>query len=289
MPCMTHKHPHHARALSRSRRTGPDLLATHWRLVAPCRCGRFATRHPCWSCAYAAASGRDTFVRTRVRSAGRRHGNGCRPAVQRTLRSRCSVVETDADRGSQHDHRVRRPGHRRGRGIAVVAGPHRDRVAQTIPEAVDKPSSERDRPKAPLQSRLAGERLAGRIHVRGTIPETPATLGVGPWTHGGWSAHDGHRLGHVDFGSDTSAFYIERVVVPFFEHHLKGAPDPELPPALVFETGTNTWRRHAADPLLPVQRPAQLRATRRGRRERQLRERSGEAGPVRRLRRPRDA
>src|SRR5262249_37707181 len=35
---------------------------------------------------------------------------------------------------------------------------------------------------------------------------------------------------------------------PFFEHHLKGKPAPALPKALVFETGTNRWRRESAWP-----------------------------------------
>jgi hypothetical protein len=94
---------------------------------------------------------------------------------------------------------------------------------------------------------LSGPLRAHRA-LREANPDTPATLVMGPWTHGGWSARDGHRLGHVDFASDTAAFYREHVVVPFFEHHLKDAPDPGLPPALVFETGTNVWRRHAAWP-----------------------------------------
>ena len=70
-------------------------------------------------------------------------------------------------------------------------------------------------------------------------------LVMGPWTHGGWAVDDGRRLGSVDFATDTAAFYREHILLPFFEHHLKDAPDPELPGALVFETGTNVWRRYA--------------------------------------------
>ena len=36
--------------------------------------------------------------------------------------------------------------------------------------------------------------------------------------------------------------------LPFFQHYLKGAPDPQLPKAYVFETGTNVWRQYAAWP-----------------------------------------
>jgi hypothetical protein len=37
-------------------------------------------------------------------------------------------------------------------------------------------------------------------------------------------------------------------MIPFFNHHLKDAPDPRLPEALVYETGANRWRRFDAWP-----------------------------------------
>jgi putative CocE/NonD family hydrolase len=96
------------------------------------------------------------------------------------------------------------------------------------------------------------EDLSGPLRTYHAIkdgnPGTSTTLVMGPWTHGGWSAEDGRRLGAVDFASATAAFYRERVVVPFFEHHLKDAADPDLPGALVFETGTNVWRRYVEWP-----------------------------------------
>ena len=96
------------------------------------------------------------------------------------------------------------------------------------------------------------EDLSGPLRVYGAIrdgnPGTPTTLVMGPWTHGGWSAQDGRRLGAVDFATETAAFYRDHVIVPFFEHHLKDAADPELPGALVFETGTNVWRRYTQWP-----------------------------------------
>ena len=79
-------------------------------------------------------------------------------------------------------------------------------------------------------------------------PDVSTTLVMGPWTHGGWSNGDGRRLGVVDFAADTAEFYRQRVALPFFEHHLKDGPDPGLPEALVFETGTNIWRHYPAWP-----------------------------------------
>jgi putative CocE/NonD family hydrolase len=73
-------------------------------------------------------------------------------------------------------------------------------------------------------------------------------LVMGPWYHGQWSNNDGERLGFVEFNAKTSLFYREKIEFPFFEHHLKGAVDPELPEAYVFETGRNQWRAHTEWP-----------------------------------------
>jgi uncharacterized protein len=73
-------------------------------------------------------------------------------------------------------------------------------------------------------------------------------LVVGPWVHGGWARYDGEHLGRAEFDSNTGDFYRKNIVFPFFEHYLKDAPDPKLPKAYVFETGTNVWRRYSAWP-----------------------------------------
>ena len=79
-------------------------------------------------------------------------------------------------------------------------------------------------------------------------PGANNTLVMGPWFHGGWSRSDGDKLGHVDFGSKTAVFYRDEIEYPFFNFWLKGKPDPRLPEAFVFETGTNQWRREDAWP-----------------------------------------
>jgi hypothetical protein len=73
-------------------------------------------------------------------------------------------------------------------------------------------------------------------------------LVMGPWDHGGWSMGDGDRLGEASFLVPTAAYYRERIEAPFFRHWLKDGPDPGLPRAQVFETGTNRWRRFDAWP-----------------------------------------
>ncbi|MFN7640332.1 MAG: CocE/NonD family hydrolase, partial [bacterium] len=72
--------------------------------------------------------------------------------------------------------------------------------------------------------------------------QTPHTLVMGPWVHGGWSRGDGDKLGSVNFNAKTGPWFRENVEFPFFEHHLKDKADPKLARAIVFETGTNRWR-----------------------------------------------
>jgi hypothetical protein len=75
-------------------------------------------------------------------------------------------------------------------------------------------------------------------------PENENVLVVGPWLHGGWNRMDGSSLGNIPFGSKTAHYFQEEIHLPFFRHHLKGAPDPELPEAYVFETGSNVWKKY---------------------------------------------
>jgi uncharacterized protein len=73
-------------------------------------------------------------------------------------------------------------------------------------------------------------------------PGVNNVLVVGPWAHGGWAGGDGDKLGSVNFGSKTAAFYRAEIEFPFFEKYLKGEKLPAPAEATVFETGSNTWR-----------------------------------------------
>jgi hypothetical protein len=84
--------------------------------------------------------------------------------------------------------------------------------------------------------------------VKATSPETPNTLVMGPWQHGGWSGAAGDKLGHVVFNDKTSLYFREKIELPFFEYHLKGKGSFAAPAAWVFETGTNHWRTYDAWP-----------------------------------------
>lgn len=96
------------------------------------------------------------------------------------------------------------------------------------------------------------ENLYGALQVFQTLgrqsPATDSRLVMGPWFHGGWERSQGDHLGPVQFGAATSDWFQTEVLLPFFLHHLKGAKDPALARATVFETGSNRWHRLAAWP-----------------------------------------
>ena len=70
-------------------------------------------------------------------------------------------------------------------------------------------------------------------------------LVMGPWRHGGWNRDDGTRLGNAYFGESgkPSAYFQEKVQLPFFNYYLKGQGDWKETEAHMFETGTNKWRQ----------------------------------------------
>jgi putative CocE/NonD family hydrolase len=92
------------------------------------------------------------------------------------------------------------------------------------------------------------EDLYGALNTYKTIerlnPGLNNTLVMGPWYHGGWSRSDGDLLGDIHFGAKTSVYYQAMVELPFFNCLLKDKCDHKIPEALVFETGSNQWRKY---------------------------------------------
>ncbi len=76
----------------------------------------------------------------------------------------------------------------------------------------------------------------------------PATLVMGPWSHGGWAGGDGERMGAIEFDQKTSPYLRDQVELPFFNHYLKDGKSPNLPKAIVFQTGENVWKTFDAWP-----------------------------------------
>lgn len=88
-------------------------------------------------------------------------------------------------------------------------------------------------------------------------PGNNARIIVGPWSHGGWSRGDANTLGVQRFGSASlGMFFRDSVEYPFFAHHLKGAPNPGLAEATIFETGTNVWKHYDVFPPASAPRKA---------------------------------
>ncbi len=96
------------------------------------------------------------------------------------------------------------------------------------------------------------EDLYGEVHsyesANRQSPQGDVKIVMGPWCHGCWSRGAGDHLGYIWFGSKTSEYYQKNIELPFFAHYLKDAPDPKLPEATVFETGSNQWRKYDAWP-----------------------------------------
>ena len=129
--------------------------------------------------------------------------------------------------------------------------------------------------------------------IQKNSPRTDNRLVMGPWSHGGWSFGDGSRLGNLAFAVKTGEHFRKDIQFPWFMHHLKDVPLPAgFAKTFMFATGVNEFRRLAAWP--PARRHADAPVFRGGRRAagscagsrgiRRVRERSAEAGAVRRVR-----
>jgi putative CocE/NonD family hydrolase len=84
-------------------------------------------------------------------------------------------------------------------------------------------------------------------------PKAWNVLVEGPWCHGCWARRDGASLGLVNFGSNTSVFYQEKIEFPFFMHFLKDKGEMNLPEAYVFESGSNVWKTYETWPPKTVE------------------------------------
>jgi putative CocE/NonD family hydrolase len=67
---------------------------------------------------------------------------------------------------------------------------------------------------------------------------------AGPWNHGGWSRGPGHKLGEIDFESDTAEYFRAKVQAAWFAYWLKDKGPLKQPEALTFQTGSNRWESY---------------------------------------------
>ncbi|MGH8251187.1 MAG: CocE/NonD family hydrolase [Steroidobacteraceae bacterium] len=74
-------------------------------------------------------------------------------------------------------------------------------------------------------------------------------LVIGPWYHGGWTfSPDGRVLGTVDFGSNTSEWFRDKVQARWFAYWLKDQGSLDFPEVMAFRTGENRWERYDSWP-----------------------------------------
>jgi putative CocE/NonD family hydrolase len=74
------------------------------------------------------------------------------------------------------------------------------------------------------------------------------SLVIGPWRHSGFN-HYGYDLGALTFTGDTAREWWVKYAKPFFDHWLKGGPDPQTPPVLTYATGVNQWNESPRWPM----------------------------------------
>ncbi|MEM1448768.1 MAG: CocE/NonD family hydrolase [Planctomycetota bacterium] len=98
------------------------------------------------------------------------------------------------------------------------------------------------------------EDLYGPLQIHRALergnPGLDCSLVMGPWGHGDWARRVGQRqvIGDLDFGPGLAEFYAREIELPWLVHQLEDGPDPELPEALVYDTGRRDWRRFDAWP-----------------------------------------
>jgi putative CocE/NonD family hydrolase len=96
------------------------------------------------------------------------------------------------------------------------------------------------------------ENLYGALQTYKTIekqsPKTTNGLVMGPWIHGGWNRTKGEFLGDIDFQQKTSWYYRDSIEFPFFNYYLYGKGNYKPTEAIVFETGSNEWKKYETWP-----------------------------------------
>jgi putative CocE/NonD family hydrolase len=91
--------------------------------------------------------------------------------------------------------------------------------------------------------------LYGTLHTYRAIesqnPGLSNTLVMGCWNHANWWKQKTKPWGRAGLPvRETGDHFRETIVLPFFEHHLRGRRSFDPPEAVVFETGTNEWRSY---------------------------------------------
>ena len=74
-------------------------------------------------------------------------------------------------------------------------------------------------------------------------------LVMGPWRHS-QTNYSGYNLGVFKWEGDTALQFRRDLLKPFFDFYLRdGAPKPDTPAAMIYNTGANRWDRFAEWPV----------------------------------------
>jgi uncharacterized protein len=89
------------------------------------------------------------------------------------------------------------------------------------------------------------EDLFGPLNIYQSIQEknlkNNTRLVMGPWSHGGWARSDGGTFGDFTFPENTSEYYNDNILFPFFNYYLNGTGNLNLPKVITYRTGNNVW------------------------------------------------
>jgi uncharacterized protein len=86
-------------------------------------------------------------------------------------------------------------------------------------------------------------------HAAEHDPDNTNYMVAGPWYHGGWETPSAKSIGLVPYGGhDTSVEFREKIEAPFFRYYLHNEGEKPWWKAMMFESGSNTWKTYAAWP-----------------------------------------
>lgn len=84
-------------------------------------------------------------------------------------------------------------------------------------------------------------------------PVNKNTIVMGPWTHGAWARGNWEKYAGQNFGMNTSKYFQDSLETPFFNYYLKDKGNFTMPEAIMFETGSNQWRKYDVWPAKNAQ------------------------------------
>jgi len=79
-------------------------------------------------------------------------------------------------------------------------------------------------------------------------PDAMNHIVMGPWFHSQVN-RPGRKLGPLVWATDTTAWWREKILLPFFNQYLKpGSPKADTPNALIYDTGLDKWDTYSTFP-----------------------------------------